>query len=692
MIRPLLKTIKSTPFARLAVALACGILLQWYLQFNFVSIVSLFAASLLLLSVFAFLPLEKKYNLRWCTGMLILLLTASAGAWLTWQKDIRHHPQWTGNFLTQNQSLLLTLQEPLVAKQNSYKAVASIDAVNDNHQWKRLKGTLLIYFKKDSLVPGLNYGSQIVIHKTLQPITNSGNPGTFDYKRYCLFQDIGYQVFLQPKDYSIVPANNGNWFQNFLFTVRDKVISLLKEYIPGDKEQGVAEALLIGYRNDLDKELVQAYSNTGVVHIIAISGLHLGLIYGLLRGIFNRVKSNRFTRVLKPIVILCVIWLFTFLAGAVPSILRSAVMFTFIVMGETFNRRTNIYNTLAASAFCLLAWNPFNLWDVGFQLSYAAVLSIVIFMRPIYNLFYFKNKFIIKAWELMAATFAAQILTLPLVIYTFHQLPLLFFVTNLVAVPVSTFILYGELMLIALCFIKPLCILFGYLLFGLIWFMDKTIELVNDIPFSVWINLQLSVLQAVLLFMLIVAFAISLMVKNKLSVFISLITTVIFFVLRSADFINKNNQQKLVVYNVPKYAAADIIEGRKYTFIGDSILTQDDFLQNFHLKPSRILHRASLNKYYDVIHFIKVGNERIAIITDKLPATGFTNKIDADVLILSHNPKLHINQLQQVFNFKQLVFDSSNPLWKIEKWKKDCENLHLRFHSVPEQGAFIMDL
>lgn len=692
MIHPLLKTIKSIPFARLVVALVCGIQLQWYLQFNCISIISVFAVSLLLLFAFTFLPLERKYSLRWSSGMLILLLTASTGAYITWQRDIRHHPQWAGNFLTQNQSLLVTLQEPLVTKPNSYKVLASIDALSDSHQWKPLKGNVLIYLKKDSLAPALKYGSQIVIHKTLQPITNSGNPGTFDYKRYCLFQDISYQVFLQSKDYSVVYYDNGNWFQYFLFTIRDKVISLLKEYIPGDKEQGVAEALLIGYRNDLDKELVQAYSNTGVVHIIAISGLHLGLIYGLLRGIFNRVKSNRFTRVLKPIVILLVIWLFTFLAGAVPSILRSAVMFTFIIMGETFNRRTNIYNTLAASAFCLLIWNPFNLWDVGFQLSYAAVLSIVIFMRPIYSLLYFKNKFLKNGWELMAATFAAQILTLPLVIYTFHQLPLLFFITNLVAVPVSTFILYGELALVALCFIKPLCILLGYFLFGCIWFMDKSIELVNSIPFSVWINLQLSVLQAMLLFIIIVTFAISLLQKNKLSLFVSLTITAIFFIVRSVDFINKNNQHKLIVYNVPKYAAADIIEGRKYTFIGDSILTQDDFLQNFHLKPSRILYRVGFDKYYSEAHFASVGNKYIAIITDKSAITVSSNKTNVDILILSHNPKVYIAQLQQAFNFKQLVFDSSNPLWKIEKWKKDCENLHLRFHSVPGEGAFIMDL
>ena len=193
--------------------------------------------------------------------------------------------------------------------------------------------------------------------------------------------------------------------------------------IKGDKELGLAEALLIGYKDDLDKTLVQSYTNTGVVHIIAISGLHLGLIYWLLVQLLKPLQRRKYMKWLRPVIIILGLWLFSLLAGAQPSILRSAVMFTCIVIGETIAKKTSIYNSLALSAFGLLCWNPYWLWDVGFQLSYSAVLSIIIFMRPVYNLLYVKNKILDFFWKINAVTIAAQILTLPLSIYHFHQFP-----------------------------------------------------------------------------------------------------------------------------------------------------------------------------------------------------------------------------------------------------------------------------
>jgi competence protein ComEC len=170
------------------------------------------------------------------------------------------------------------------------------------------------------------------------------------------------------------------------------VISTLKKYIPGDKESGLAEALLIGYKDDLDKNLVQSYSNTGVVHIIAISGLHLGIIYWLLLAVTKPLKQNKKLVWLRLLLTISALWAFTLLAGAQPSVLRSAIMFTIIAIGQLAARKGSIYNTMALSAFVLLCINPFWLWDVGFQLSYTAVLSIVVFFRPVYNWFYLPIK------------------------------------------------------------------------------------------------------------------------------------------------------------------------------------------------------------------------------------------------------------------------------------------------------------
>ena len=689
-------TLKKYPFIRLLLFFISGILLQWYLQFGISILLTALSITVLVQFAFMFLPDARKYTLRWCQGIIILLLCSMLGGILIFIKDVRHKPgSLTTNYQPGN-IIKLTIEEPLVEKPNSYKALAAVSTVYDGRQWKKAEGSILLYFKKDSLPPAVTYGSQLLLKKDLQQISNSGNPGAFDYKRYCLFHDITAQVFLKEGDFIILPEKNGNWLQQTLFEIRNATIKTLQTYIPGKEEQGVGEALLIGYREDLDKDLVQAYSNTGVVHIIAISGLHLGMIYGLMIWIFARFKRNRFTKILKPIVILFVLWAFTLVAGAVPSIMRSAVMFTFIIIGEAMGRRTYMYNTLAASALCMLVFNPFVLWDVGFLLSYAAVISIVTFMKPVYGWLYFSNKIKDKIWSLTSVTISAQVFTIPIILFYFHQFPNFFLITNFLAVPLSGLILYGEILLLCISFFSWLAKMIGIAVGFSIKVMDVFIQYVNELPYSVWNNIQVNVLQTWLLYGFIIALCIWLMRKSSQAFIASLTCLGLFAVSVSVDFIMRNRQQKLIVYNVPKQSAIDIVQGSSYLFTGDSILLEEGLLKNFHLKPARILYHC--NQSAPVINCIpkdtitNINGHSILVLDKKLQYRPMQKRIDIDIIILSKNPRIYINQLAQVFNCKQIVFDSSNPLWKIQLWKKDCDSLHLRFHSIPENGAFVMDL
>ncbi len=686
-------TLKKYPFIRLLLPLICGIILEWYFQFSLKAILISSLSTVVALAIIGFFSVSQKFLLRWLNGILIMLLFGTIGSLVTYAKDIRHQSDWIGNYYKPGDLLLITLEEPLVEKDNSYKALTSVTAIKHD-TWINTQGKILVYFKKDNL-PAIGYGSQLLLHKPLQPIVNSGNPGSFDYKRYCLFQNITSRVFINQNEYIVLPNKNINRFQQKLFVVRDLTLKTLKKYIPGVKEQGVAEALLIGYRDDLDKDLVQAYSNTGVVHIIAISGLHLGMIYGLLLALFSLFKQYRWTKWVQPFIILFVLWIFTLLAGAVPSILRSAVMFSLIVTGKSINRKTNIYNTLAASAFCMLVYNPFILWNVGFLLSYAAVISIITFMKPLYRLLYFKNRALDKIWSLTAVTISAQVLTIPIVIFYFHQFPNLFLVTNFFVVPASGFLLYGEILLICISFIQGFAKYTGIILSKGIWMMNSFIENINNIPFAVWNNLQITALQTWLFYGLIIGGCIWLARKYSIAFLVSLACLTTLIALISVDIIKRNNQQKLIIYNIPKYSAIDIVQGKHYHFIGDSILLKDGFLKNFHLKPARILYRCSSPINQNNLSksgIINVDTTSLMIIDDSFHCNQLKNKIPVDIIVLSKNLKIHVNELQNEFIFKQLIFDSSNSPWKIERWKKDCDSLHLRFHSVPDQGAFVMDL
>ena len=273
---------KKAPFIRILISLITGILVQWYLQ-----LAPLVWCTVLLVCtafgvLFFYIPLAKRYKLGFLNGVFLLTSFVTIGALLTWNHDIRNSKNWMGHYYHSSALLVDTLDETPVEKTKSFRANASISMMIENGKKIPVNGKVILYFKRDSLLPAMSYGSQLIIRKPLQEIKNSGNPGGFDYKQYCLFREITHQVYLKPDEFSVLATSNKQWLPSFLDGIRENVLNILRTNIIGDKELGLAEALLIGYKDDLDKTLVQSYTNTGVVHIIAISGLHLGLIYWLL--------------------------------------------------------------------------------------------------------------------------------------------------------------------------------------------------------------------------------------------------------------------------------------------------------------------------------------------------------------------------------------------------------------------------
>jgi competence protein ComEC len=555
---------KSVPFIRLLIPFIIGIIAQWYIGFSLYLAVAAAAVCISGMVLFNLLPVAKRFYFSWIPGPLIMFLFFFAGCIIVYANDIRNRTNWIGHSYTIGDPVLLSLAEPLVEKNKSYKAIAQIQAIYINNSWAPVEGKALLYFKKDSMPPSLSYGSQLILASPLQRITNSGNPGAFDYQRYSAFNDIYHQGFLKPVDYRLTGGMVTSPLQRWLYSIRAAVLSALRKHVKGARELSVAEALLIGYRDDLDKNLVQAYSNTGVVHIIAISGLHLGMIYVSLLWMLRPFKSKKWIVWVKPLVVLGILWIFSLVAGGAPSILRSAVMFSCLLIGEMLHRKTTIYNTLAACAFLLLLFDPFALWNVGFQLSFAAVLSIVLFMKPVYNLLYVKNKLIDFFWQLNAVTIAAQVLTIPIVCYHFHQFPNLFLFSNFVIVPLASVILYCELLLVLSAYFFPwLASVAGWVAGKLLYVMNTFIERLNDFPYVVTDSLQLSVVQTAFLYVAIAGGGIWLLRRKMPALYTGLVALAMFTLLRSIDFYNRSLQKKLIVYNIPQHTAIDLINGRQ---------------------------------------------------------------------------------------------------------------------------------
>ncbi len=689
---------KKAPFIRLLLPLIAGILLEWYLKIpvaiGLMAVISFFIAYLL----FFLFPFAVQFKLQAIRSVILNLLLISAGVLITWQKDAQHNNNWFGQWYQNGDYLIVRINEPPVEKAKSYKAEGYVEAVIHNNETIKCEGKVLLYFAKDSLMPLLQYGDKVLLNKNLQRIKNSGNPGAFNYQQYAAFQLIFHNVFLQKNNWVLLDDENVNPFRQFIFSSRSSILAALQKNIPqGKDELGIAEALLIGYTNDLDKDLVQAYSNTGVVHIIAISGMHLALIYGLLVWMFARIPGIKKSKTIQVILILACLWLFALLTGAAASVLRSAVMFTFIAVGKNLSRQSSIYNSLAGSAFVMLCYNPYFLWDVGFQLSYLAVVGIIVFQKSVYNWLYFKNKPLNEIWKLMAISLAAQVLTFPICIYYFHQFPNLFLITNIIAVPLSSVILFAEIGLVSLSWIPYIGIYLGKLVGSMVWLMNSAIRLVSEISFAVWDNIPASIVSTWLLYAFVFAIGAWLINKNKNAFRLAALFLLAFVFVQGFESWQIKKQQKIIVYNVPQHQAIDFVSGNEYHFIGDSILLEDGVLQNFHLKPARIslqLSRRSdsLPTVFQQHPFYLFGNKKILVIDKPVIFEPQQKKIAVDIIIISKNPSVQLAQLVKVFDCEQYIFDASNSIRKIARWQEECATLKLIYYSIPANGAYVYNI
>lgn len=632
------------------------------------------------------LPFSRRYRFTIINGLSIFALLAVLGSLSVWRHDVRNHPLWIGNLCKEADAFVIKLHEKPVERTNSFKAEASLRVILQKGRQIRTECRILAYFPKDPKTLLLSAGDEITTTAALQPVLASANPGGLDYQQYLLRQGITHQLFLR-NDY-VLTGHHTEALTQLISAIRQYVLSILSQAFPDEKQRGLAEALLIGYKNDLDKDLIQSYTNTGVVHIIAISGLHLGLIYWLLVKMLQPLTTIKRLRWFSALVIVIGLWLFTLLAGAEPSVLRSAIMFTCIVAGNTLSRRPNSYNSLALSAFILLCINPYWLWDVGFQLSYAAIIGIMVFSRPIYHLLHFSNKAIDTVWQMCAVTLSAQLLTLPVCIYHFHQFPNYFLLSNLIAVPLSSIILLLEISLCAISFIPSVFYLTAKLAAFLISLMNGHIERIEQLPFSVWNGLQIGLIQAILLslFIILILSCLIQSEKRRILCYSSLLVLSAFLIIRCISFIHAGSQQKIIVHR----GIVDFVYSRVYVSFSTAVnvnpysvtLTRNYFrlrggghglaLQSGNavsFLSRRVLHLSGSHSYWPT-----------------------PNKIAVDLVILSNDPDLEPDKLSQAVNFRQVVADVTVPAWKSRNWQQYCDSAGISFHDMRTKGAFVMNL
>ncbi|WP_198315466.1 ComEC/Rec2 family competence protein [Chitinophaga tropicalis] len=678
--------IKRAPFIRITTPLIAGIIFQLYIPLPAEVWLTAIAVQWLLSALTGWLPLHLQFSMAWVRGCMLQLILSGAGALLVHFSDVRNDSGYFLHVAKADDLLLVTVKEPLQRKKKTFKTRAEVIAVIRGDSVIPAKGLLLLYLEADSAAVTIQDGNRLLLRNRLQPVSYSGNPGAFNYRQYCALQQVHRQAFVHRDEWIFADRQTGG----LIASCRNYCLQILQQYI-GGKEAGLAAALLIGYRYELDAGMMQDYMQTGIVHIIAISGMHMALIYGSLVWLLGWWPRNRFTDVVKGILILLVLWGFTFLTGGGASVWRATVMFTFLATGEFFLQRySNPYNTLAASAFMLLCYEPRLLLDAGFQLSYLAVLSIMICYRPLYCLWEIKNRWLNKLWGATALTLAAQVFTLPVCLYYFHQFPVYFLPANLLAVPLSTIILYGEMLLLLYSPWQAGAYWTGQALQQIIGWMNTCIAWIGHWPGALITDIDTSLFVTVCAYVCLAGITGFCLYRWRTGLLMASFAVFLWSAAVLSDRLNKQRQQKMVVWQVPGHTAVSVIYGRKALLLADSGLVEDGGIVRKYLQPS--LSYYGVDSYNLLTgSFLQAGNIRLVVVDSALPKRRSAEKFKTDYLLLSHNPHVDIRQLESLFDVGCYIFDASCSSGRIRKWKSDCYALTLRFFSVPDQGAYVVN-
>ncbi|MEJ7559491.1 MAG: ComEC/Rec2 family competence protein [Pedobacter sp.] len=449
----------------------------------------------------------------------------------------------------------------------------------ENQSQKRTTGNLLVSIKIDSGVAQRpSYGDVLVIPNVSKTTVTNPNPATFNYKSWLAAQHIHHQAFLHQQAILVTNENKGNYLIKLALDLRAREVRYYRKILKDDNVYSVASTLILGYRADLDEEVLSYYAKTGTIHALSVSGMHVGLIYVVLDYIFSFLNRRQITRVFKLAIILLLIWSYTLLTGVSPSVLRASIMISGFIIGKGVNRTSGGINILAFSAFLILIHDPYILWDVGFQLSYLAVLGLILLHPIIDDWFYFKKALFRKIWSALSISLSAQLFTFPLSIYYFHQFPTYFLISNLfILLPVTGIMYLGILVLLfRLSFLAEL-------LEWLIRFTNSGLKFVADLPFSSVSSVWITPLELLLLTLSIAGVLFALTFYKKPLLLYALALLLMLQTLSSVEKINKLGQRKLVIFNVRNhYAVAFIISNEAILFTN---LRADDKIFKRNIQP-----------------------------------------------------------------------------------------------------------
>lgn len=671
------KLLNYLPFHFL-ICIICGILLQFYSglwKYSFSYLTTLILSALLLLYIF---KRNKSHKAYVTVSFLLFVLIGISSAFIN---NPKNHSNYYEYHTPKNSTTILIINKILKSGNYYHKFIAEIVQINTT----KTTGYVLVNLKKDSSSTSLKIDDRIFTTSNFKNIKASLNPYQFNYKNYLTKQYINHQIFIDYQNYKRLKKRECSIY-GLSAKIRNKIQASLNNHSFSKNETSVINALLLGERKNISKEVIQSYINAGAIHILAISGLHIGILLIILNYLFKPIESLKHGAIVKTVSIIIILWSFAFIAGLSASVIRAVTMFTFVAIGESLKRKKIIEFSLISSMLFLLLIKPLLLFDVGFQLSYLAVFGIIWVQPLLYNMYKPKYWLTNKFWSLLTVSIAAQVGILPISLYYFHQFPGLFFISNLIIIPFLSVILIGGILVVILSIfnILPQLLVDSY---GFaISYMNKIVNWVSKQETFLFQEITMSFYQMIIWYFIII-FSYQLITTKKAKQFIllllSLLSLQINYILQKHSL---HTKQEIILFHKNRKTLLGLRTGKEI-HVTHSLDTSTVYLDKA-IKAYRINENTESTfstKTPSIINF----NSKKLLIIDSL---GIYNiNIIKPIIILQHSPKINLVRLIKTLKPKQITADGSNYKSYINRWKSTCNKLKTPFYQTGENGAFIID-
>ena len=669
---------------KLTACLIIGIAISYFFDISLQ--VSQYITGSLSVFLLLFYSIAKKQFIKtsWF-GLSSFLMMISIGlltANLHDERNFSNH--YTNQTLIENDTLkTITFRIRAILKSGNFYDKYVIDLLEVDGS--KVKGKSLLNIQKDSLNTALKVDAIFISKTAFKNITRPLNPHQFNYKTYLEKKYIYHQLFTSNQSLLKVSSKTHSLF-GLASNIREYIKLKLKSHHFKPDELAIMNALLLGQRQDISKAIYSNYTNAGAIHILAVSGLHVGILLIILSFILKPIENFKYGKLTKTILLVAMLWCFALISGLSASVTRAVTMFSIVAIALNLKRPTNIYNTLAISIFTILLFKPLFIFDVGFQLSYLAVFAIVVIDPLIYKRWRPKSKIIDFYWHTFTITLSAQLGIIPISLYYFHQFPSLFFISNLVIIPFLGLILGLGILIIVLAVLNLLppfaAHTYGRII-GLMndfvaWISRQELFLLKDIAFS---------LLYILGSYLVIIYLIKLLKKWHYSHLRYLLIAIIFF-------------QSILIYthyNRPANAFI-VFHKNRHTLIGNTIhnkmIMAYDFDSLLEAKNNTIRDYTVGNHIdnieTDSLLSIYLLNNKKLLIVDSLGVYNIKS-FEPDYVLLRQSPKINLNRLIDSINPKYIIADGSNYKSYIEIWKAVCKKRKRPFHQTSKKGAFIIE-